>query len=171
MRWQVKQGDILDQPTDVLICSANPFLTLSGGVGGALLLKYGAGLASELTDYLARSGKRFADRGSVVVTHPQATPYRAVIHAVAVDGMYESSPAIVTAVLRESMRAAAEVDAREVAVTALATGYGRLSPAGFAEGVSAMMSEQFKPIERALIVVRKPDEAEEISQVLGLGGG
>ena len=170
MRWQVKHGDILDHPADVLICSANPFLTLSGGVGGALLLKYGNGLTDELTDHLARSGKRFAERGSVVVTYPQATPYKAVIHAVAVDGMYESSPEVVAEVLRESMRVAAEVEAREVAVTALATGYGKLTPADFAEGVSRMMVENFGTVERAMIVVRKPDEAEEIRRVLNSGG-
>jgi hypothetical protein len=34
VRWTVKCGDILDEPADVLICSANIFLNLSGGVGG-----------------------------------------------------------------------------------------------------------------------------------------
>ena len=33
MRWTIKHGNILNEPADVLICSANPFLNLSGGVG------------------------------------------------------------------------------------------------------------------------------------------
>src|SRR5437763_11221519 len=53
MHWRIRHGDILDEPADVLICSANPFLTLSGGVGGALLLRYGPSLQSELNEYLA----------------------------------------------------------------------------------------------------------------------
>lgn len=41
MRWTLKSGDILDEPADVLVCSANVFQNLSGGVGGAILLRYG----------------------------------------------------------------------------------------------------------------------------------
>jgi hypothetical protein len=41
MKWTVKSGNILDENADVLICSANVFLNLSGGVGGAILLRCG----------------------------------------------------------------------------------------------------------------------------------
>lgn len=44
MRWIVKQGDILAEPADVLVCSANVSLNLSGGVGGEILRRYGDGM-------------------------------------------------------------------------------------------------------------------------------
>ncbi|MEM6506506.1 MAG: macro domain-containing protein, partial [Planctomycetota bacterium] len=91
MQWTVKHGDILDEPADVLICSANPFLTLSGGVGGALLQRYGDPLRIELEEVLKSRSVNYVDRGSVIVTFPSDTPYKSIIHAVAVDGMYESS--------------------------------------------------------------------------------
>src|SRR4051794_41344277 len=142
MHWQIRHGDILDEPADVLICSANPFLTLSGGVGGALLLRYGSSLQSELNEYLAQRGRRFLDRGSVVVTEPPNTPYRAIIHAVAVNGFYESSPEVITGVTRAALGAAADLGARTIALTALATGYGRLTLGRFGQGLARPVVEE-----------------------------
>lgn len=166
MDWIVKNGDILDEPADALICSANPFLTLSGGVGGALHLRYGDHLCRELEAYLEERGKRYLDRGSVVVTRPAGVPYKAVIHGVAVDGMYDSSVEIVTGVLRGALSAAGEAGAKRVAVTALATGYGRLSVEDFARGVAGLAGETFGPVERATIVLRDADDTDAIRRVL-----
>jgi hypothetical protein len=47
-QWCVSSADILDAKADGLICSANPNLNLSGGVGGAFLLRYG----TEMQDFL-----------------------------------------------------------------------------------------------------------------------
>ena len=166
MRWRVRHGDILDVAADVLVCSANPFLTLSGGVGGALLLRYGASLQAELNDYLARQGRRYLDRGSIIVTRPANTPYVAVIHAVAVNGFYESSPLVITEVVRAALRAAADCGARVVALTALATGYGRLSIGQFAQGLLDVVTEDFPPISDVVIGVRGADEAPELGRIV-----
>lgn len=168
MQWQVKQGDILDEPADVLICSANPFLTLSGGVGGALLLRYGQHLQRELEAHLASTGKRFMEQGSVVLTRPDGVPYLGIIHAVAVDGMYESSPQIVERVVQKSLHMASDLGARHIALTALATGYGRLRPSEFAAGLRQLSEQSFSTIEHVAIVVRKSDEVDEIKRVLSL---
>lgn len=58
MRWIVKHDDILDEPADVLVCSANPWLNLSGGVGGEILLRYGPQMQEELHRLLAGRGRR-----------------------------------------------------------------------------------------------------------------
>ena len=50
MRCTLKAGNILDEPADVLVCSANPHLTLSGGVGADLLARYGGRMQSALQD-------------------------------------------------------------------------------------------------------------------------
>src|SRR4051795_407916 len=92
MRWSVKHCDILDEPADVLVCSANPWLNLSGGVGGEVLLRYGPRMQEELHRHLAGRGLRWVPQGEVMACGPCGTPYRAVLHAVAVDCFYGSSP-------------------------------------------------------------------------------
>ena len=79
MRWRVWHGDILDVPADILICSANVYLTLSGGVGGAFLLRYGPEMQENLRQYLTARGVRHVPRGSVVEMPPCGSPYRAVL--------------------------------------------------------------------------------------------
>jgi O-acetyl-ADP-ribose deacetylase (regulator of RNase III) len=135
MKLELYQGDILDLQADVLICSANVSLNLSGGVGGALLARFGAGLQEELHGNLPKQAPRFAKPGDVVVTHPQKTPYKAVLHAVAVDAFYDSNTQLITETVRKALGLASLEGARCVALTALATGYGHLSIAQFAEGL------------------------------------
>jgi len=91
MHWIVKHADILMEPADVLVCSANPFLNLSGGVGGEILLRYGDEMQTDLHRHLASRHLRFVQRGEVVQTASCGTPFKAVLHAVAVDGFYQSS--------------------------------------------------------------------------------
>src|SRR5205809_3066438 len=112
MHWIMTHGDILRQRADVLICSANVFLNLSGGVGGAILLQTGDGMQNELHAILAKSGRRHAEQGDVVTTSPQGLPFNAVIHAVAVDGFYKSSRMVITQVVEKALRAAASLDAK-----------------------------------------------------------
>jgi O-acetyl-ADP-ribose deacetylase (regulator of RNase III) len=85
MLWQLHHGDILDVPADVLVCSANVYLTLSGGVGGAFLLRYGPAMQQALFQSMADRNKRHVESGEVVTMEPFGSPYRAVLHAVAVD--------------------------------------------------------------------------------------
>src|SRR6267154_4979749 len=95
MNWLLRQGDILQQPADVLICSANVFLNLSGGAGGEILLRYGDAMQRELHQHLSDLKLRHVNRGAVIQTSPCGTNFKAVLHAVAVNGFYESSPAVV----------------------------------------------------------------------------
>lgn len=114
MQWQVHQGDILDVPADVLICSANVYLTLSGGVGGALLLRYGPEMQQRLNAHLQTLGTRHVAPGEVVAVDGCSSPYLAVLHAVAVDAFYESTVESVAAVVSLALRRAAERSAATV---------------------------------------------------------
>src|SRR3954463_14172643 len=109
MRWSVKQGDILDEPADVLVCSANPWLNLSGGVGGEILLRHGPRMQEELHQHLAGRGLRSVPQGEVVACGPCGTPYKAVLHAVAVDCFYGSSPEVVRGVVTRALSLAASL--------------------------------------------------------------
>ena len=95
MRWLLHVGDLLDVSADVLVCSANVHLNLSGGVGGALALRYGTANQGALHGFLAQNNLHFVRRGAVIRMPPCGSPYQAVLHAVAVDAGYETSPRIV----------------------------------------------------------------------------
>lgn len=162
MHWCVKQGDILNEPADVLICSANVFLNLSGGVGGEILRRFGDSMQRELHKYLADRKLNFVQRGDVVATSPGGTAYKMVLHAVAVDGFYQSSRGVVGDVVERSLKLAAASGARRVALTALATGFGRMSIQDFSEGIRPLLMREFPPIEEVVIVVQNEAKCQEL---------
>jgi O-acetyl-ADP-ribose deacetylase (regulator of RNase III) len=166
MRWSVKHGDILDEPADVLVCSANPWLNLSGGVGGEILLRYGPRIQEELHRHLANRGLRSVPQGEVVACSPCGTPYKAVLHAVAVDCFYGSSPEAVEGVVAKALGMAASLGAGKVALTALATGYGRMAIAHFAKGLAPLLHLEFPPVVEVVVCLRDRDDAEVLSAAL-----
>jgi O-acetyl-ADP-ribose deacetylase (regulator of RNase III) len=163
MDWCFTSGNILEVPADVLVCSANVFLNLSGGVGGEILLRYGRGMQDELHQFLARSGKAFVQQGEVVACGPHGLPVKAVLHAVAVDAFYQSTPQIVRDVVGKSLQMAAGIGARRVALTALATGFGRLSMEKFAEGILPLRAAHYPPVEQVVVCVKSADECERLT--------
>ncbi len=166
MKWIIKQADILDEPADVLVCSANVYLNLSGGVGGEILRRYGNEMQERLHRFLADKHVKFVQRGEVVAMPPCGTHFNTVLHAVAIDAFYSSSPEVIQAVVTKALDAAASLDAKRVALTALATGYGRLSKEKFAEGVRPLLARDFPPIEEIVICLRRQEQAEVLSRSL-----
>jgi hypothetical protein len=61
---------------------------------------------------------------------------------------------------------AAEHNAKKVALTALATGFGRLTFAEFAQGVRPLLEEQFMPIEEVVICLLLDFEVVELARQL-----
>ena len=166
MRWRVQQGDILDIDADVLICSANVYLTLSGGVGGAFLLRYGLEMQAALERYLMDRNIRHVESGDVVEMPPCGSPYRAVLHAVAVDGFYASSGEVVGQVISASLQRAAALSVRTVALAGLAMGYGRLPVAEFAAGLGQVLKRCFPPVEEVVVCLRSAQDVEDLSALL-----
>lgn len=166
MRWRLQQGDILDVPADVLVCSANVYLALSGGVGGAFLLRYGQAMQAALDRYLLDRTVRHVERGAVVEMPPCGSPYRAVLHAVAVDGFYSSSAEVVGEVVEASLLRAAVRSARTVSLAGLAMGYGRLSVGEFAAGLGRVIGRAFPPIDEVVVCLRSGDDVEELRTLL-----
>jgi O-acetyl-ADP-ribose deacetylase (regulator of RNase III) len=166
MKWQLYHGDILDIPADILVCSSNVYLALSGGVGGAFLQRYGPAMQDALDHYLSAASVRHVPRGTIVEMPPCGSPYRAVFHAVAVDAMYESSPAIVATVMAESLRRAAALKAKSVALSAFATGYGRMTMREFAEALKSITEQSFQPVERVMIGLRSENDVEELEELV-----
>lgn len=166
MRWTLKTGNIADETADVLICSANPCLTLSGGVGADLLARYGSAMQAALERIVRQRTPHFIPRGEVVPYSDTALPYRAILHAVAVDGWYDSSPQIVEQTVATALRMAASYGARRVALAALATGFGHLSLAEFAGGVRPLVGQEFPPVDEVCICLVEDYRVRELAKHL-----
>ena len=123
--WRVVNTDIFDVKADGLICSANPSLNLSGGVGGAFLLRYG----NEMQDYLHRHlrdrNTHHVERGGVIIAPPCNSPFIAVAHAVAIDAFYETSIGVICQTYERALNQLATKNCRTVVASCLGCGYGR----------------------------------------------
>ena len=167
-QWAVHHGDIFEVSADALICSANVFLTLSGGVGGELMRRYGSVMQDRLTSYLKEHSLRHVTRGTVIAVDAAGTPYRVILHAVAVDGMYESSPEVVAGVTRRALLMANEYGAASAVMPALATGYGKLSMQQFIAGVQAT-ARQTIGVDRVTVAMRDDTMADRLRDTLTTG--
>ncbi|MEO6808089.1 MAG: macro domain-containing protein [Isosphaeraceae bacterium] len=153
MRVTVKIGDILDEPVDVLICSANVHLNLSGGVGGAILARGGQSVQDALHAHLRQAGVPWVAPGTVVQTDSGPLVVGHLLHAVAIDGFYGSSVPLVRETIIRALNLAAGLGARSVAIPALATGYGPLSIAEFAEALLGSLGRAYDPVADLRVVL------------------
>ena len=153
-RIHVYAGDIFDVGADTLICSANVFLTLSGGVGGELLRRYGDPMQQPLVDHLHQLDQRHVPQGTVVVTEGGPSPWQTVLHAVCVDGMYDSTSEVVAKTLGKYWDLIAARGGKYAALPALATGYGHLTHSQFGKGLITALRDPKTP---AQITVALPD--------------
>ena len=170
MRVTVKQGDVLDEIVDVLICTANPTLGMSGGVNGALLQRGGSGIQAELKQYLVGRHILSVERGAVVRTGPGPLAVKHILHAVGVNAFYESSVDVIAALLKKALSEAAGLGARTVATPAIATGYGPLSMSDFGAGLASAISGSYPGIEELRVVLRDSDDAALIRRAVDLAG-
>jgi O-acetyl-ADP-ribose deacetylase len=163
MNWTVKQGNIIDEPADVLVCSAHHSLNLSGGVGADLLGGFGPKMQAALHKIIANRNPKLLEQGEVVAYSDESIPYRAIVHAVAIDGWYDSSPEIITGTVKKALNLAARYSAKKVTLTALATGFGHLTMEQFAEGVKPLRGVDFFPIEEVCIVLMENDQVQKLA--------
>lgn len=166
MQWTIANCDILDRPADVLVLSGNPQLNLSGGAGGAFLLRYGNEMQERLHDYFKTNDKKFVDRGSVIQMPPCGSPYDAVLHAIGVDAFYDSNTDVIEQAITKSLELAAQLSAKTVALTAIATGYGRVSMHDFGNAIHPLISLNFHPIENVVICMQKSDAVKELAHLI-----
>lgn len=160
-QWSVQVGDVLAHPADLLICPANPWLNLSGGLGGQLLHRCGEALQRDLHGWLDTQGIKSVPQGTIVPTAGFGLPFRHIVHAVAVDPFYETSAKVISAIVRESLVWAGEHACPTVALAALGTGFGRLSCADFGVGVNALTRLEWPKIESVMVVLRSDGDRDE----------
>ena len=165
-KWIVANIDILDEPADVLICSANVFLNLSGGVGGELLRRYGNALQEELHSYLKRNHMSHLKQGDIVETPPHGAPYKKILHAVAVDGFYYTSSEAIRTLVEKCLGKAAVSGCKTVAMTALGTGYGRFPMKEFARAITPLLQQNCDPIRTITICVPNKEKFADLDTIL-----
>ena len=169
MNVTVTVGDVLDEAADVLVCPANPWLNMSGGVGSAILARGGDEIRSELQSYLASLGRPVVSSGSVILTDAGSLPFQHILHAVAVGPAYDSSVALVRQTLEACFERAASLEARSISLPAVATSYGQLSISAFGKAVAPLLERDWPPLEDVHLVMFTDEIAETVREVLGLG--
>ena len=162
-RWLVQNVDILDATGDGVICSANPSLNLSGGVGGAFLLRYGNEMQERLHRHLNMLGSKFVEPGTVVITPSCGTPFRAIAHAVAIDGFYDTSAELITRTYRTAIEKLAEQKCRNLIAACLGCGYGRCSTDEFMKSILALVAQHFDFIDTVTFATTNNDLASTIA--------
>jgi O-acetyl-ADP-ribose deacetylase (regulator of RNase III) len=166
VRWVLKVCNILDEPADVLICSANVSLNLSGGVGADLLGRYGTMMQSELHRVIAGRTPRAARQKEVIAYSGLELPYKAVLHAVAVDGWYHATPEAVQETIATAFRMAMKLGAKKVTLTALGTGFGNLTLPGFALALQPLLSIDYPPIEEVCLCLMEDYRLAQLADAL-----
>ncbi len=164
MNVVVEVGDVLDFRADVLISTANPWLNMSGGVNGAIRHRE-PNIQLELHEYLKANGTASVPVGSVVPTSAGDLPFRHIVHAVAIDPFYDSSHQNLVTTLNAAFQLSVSMNAKTIAMPALATGYGPLTVEAFALAFAKSVVNKF-PIDLVIIVVRSSESAVEIESVL-----
>lgn len=170
MKIVIKVGDVLREPADVLISTANPWLNLSGGVNGAIREIVGPDLQTELHAALKQHGTSALPAGTVVRSNAYTLPFRHILHAVAIDPFYDSSRDILRLTFEKAMQMAMELQALTVSSPTLATGYGPMSVSDFGSAVASVLKKSSLENLTLSLVVRREDHAIELQEALCKAG-
>ncbi len=166
MKIIIKVGDVLSEPADLLISTANPWLNLSGGVNGAIRETVGPDLQTELHELLKQQGMSALPAGTVVRSNAYTLPFKHILHAVAIDPFYDSSTDIVRATFARALDMALELQALTVSSPTLATGYGPMSISDFGSAVAPVLKKSSLENLTLSLVVRREDHAIELQEAL-----
>jgi O-acetyl-ADP-ribose deacetylase (regulator of RNase III) len=166
-QWRVSNGDILDAEADGLICSANPNLNLSGGVGGAFLLRYGTEMQSFLHEHLRLAGKKHVAPGTAVLAPSCGSRFKAVSHAVAIDAFYDTNCDFIRTAYCNSINQLAEASCRTIVASCLACGYGRSSISQFVESVAPLVAVPFPRVDTITLMTTNAQLADAIATAIG----
>ena len=134
---EVVEGDLLDQPVEVIVNAWNRnlipwWLLLPQGVSGAIKIRGGYAPFREL----GRLGP--IPLGGAVITGPGRLPFRAIIHVAGISLFWVSSEKSVRACTANALKLAAEQGYASIALPLIGAGTGGGSP----EDVEAYMRDE-----------------------------
>ncbi|MBS2040431.1 macro domain-containing protein [bacterium] len=160
--FKLIQGDIVGAEADVLVCSANPWLRLTGGVGASLREAAGEGVEQELQAALQAREAQWLEPGTIIQTGP-VLAFQAVLHAVAIDGRYHSHQFLLRDVLEGVFRRCRDSKWRTLALPALATGYGNYPMVDFLLLLESMLPDS--GLEEIHLYLSRPEHVE-LAQII-----
>jgi O-acetyl-ADP-ribose deacetylase (regulator of RNase III) len=138
---QVMRGDLVEAYADAVVCPANSYGHMRGGVAQALRVAGGDEIESA-----ARSAAPVG-LGEAIATTAGRLPCNYVIHAPTMREPVEiCSPQRIKAAVRAALREATELGCRVIAIPGLGTGTGEVS---FEEGAMAIV-EAISQLERGM---------------------
>lgn len=142
MRLQIIDGDLLEQPVEVIVNPWNRnvipwWLLLPQGVSGAIKRRGGYAPFRELT----RKGS--IPLGGAVATGAGRLPFKAIIHVAGISLLWRSSERSIRNCVRNAMRIAAERGYRSIALPLIGAGTGGFNP----ERAQAIIAEELRGIE------------------------
>ena len=119
---ELTQGDITYQNVDVIVNAANSYLQGGGGVDAAIHRAGGTEILEECAKIKAETGKCLT--GQAVITTAGKLKAKYVIHAVGPvwRGGDQHEPELLASAYRNSLRIAAEHEAKTIAFPSLSTG-------------------------------------------------
>lgn len=128
MNIQVLEGDLLDQPVEVIVNAWNRniipwWLLLPQGVSGAIKKRGGYEPFKEL----GKMGP--IPPGGAVVTGPGRLPYKAIIHVAGINMLWRSSEKIIRDSVVNAMRIAREKGYKSIAFPLIGAGTGGFNAA------------------------------------------
>jgi O-acetyl-ADP-ribose deacetylase len=171
-RWHIKRGDILDHPADGLLCSANPSLNLSGGVGGAFALRYGPAMQVFLHDYLHSLSLRHIRPGDAVIAPSCGSPFKAIAHAVSIDVFYDTDVETIIRTYDAAIRGLAELRCCTIAAACLGCGYGRVTDDTFASIAELLQRMHYSGVTEITLVTTNAGLVDRLKPKLTtLNGG
>lgn len=170
MKIKIKVGNVLTEPADILISTANPWLNLSGGVNGAIREVVGPDLQTELHEFLKQKGLSAVPGGTVVRSNAYTLPFKHILHAVAIDPFYDSSTDLVGTTFAKALEMALELQVLSVSSPTLATGYGPLSISDFGIAVAPVIKKPTLANLTLNLFVRREDHARELHEALCIAG-
>lgn len=138
MRIDIVQGDLLDQPVEVIVNAWNRniipwWLLLPQGVSGAIKKRGGHQPFREVARFGAMR------LGSAVLTSAGKLPFRGIIHVAGINMLWRSSDFSIRESVRNAIRVARDHQFRSIAFPLIGAGSGGGSP----ERVLEIMRSQF----------------------------
>ena len=154
MPLRVVDGDLLDQPVDVIVNPWNRniipwWLLLPQGVSGAIKRRGGLEPFREV----AKAGP--IPLGGAVATKAGRLPFKAIVHVAGISLLWRASRKSIQDSTRSALHKAAEIGAASVAMPLIGAGTGGLSPANVEAWMSQAVAESAFPGEVVIVRYRR----------------
>jgi O-acetyl-ADP-ribose deacetylase len=153
MRYDLVQGDLLDQPVDAIVNAWNRniipwWLLIPQGVSGAI--KRRAGLAPFRE--LGRHGPM--PLGTAVLTGAGHLPFRGIIHVAGIDLLWRASRQSIAESVRSALMLARDQSFKTLAMPIIGSGSGGFSEAKALDVIDRVLQDATFDLDIGVTVVR-----------------